>query len=439
MDSHEHQTTSETKEKGMSGEFPFAPYMLPEDSYTGPEDKGLTLFNQKYAVRVASTPLTPEELELVRGHLEDIFHEEASLAMRLHDTFLEGWARNLGMAPAPQHQDIDSMKWFPDICDYANKHTAVYFVSGRSTHENFDLRDWLDHRHGYLDHRLGCYIYRKWHELHGGRPNLQRWHFFAKSLRLPESEAASWTIPSLVAAHRRLCDATAARLESEVVHLRINYPPYSSFPVPTETTRTWREHGLSLHYLFRAVILLADENVLPVECPVRPNPNISGLQQLQTVGPWLEQLMPECSVLLVRTGDDEHLSQPVSFEGLIKEGKTIPLGLEESKLANEFSVVRVKIDVAMRFLFDLQAQEEAATPRLREASAMLTKEREAGCHAWVESVLKHASIKEVGLDGNQFTWEAVRRMWAKRDGEMFDYFKQNETRLRSIKLWLGQF
>lgn len=150
----------------------------------------------------------------------------------------------------------------------------MYFVGGGCSKP-----DSAGHRHGYTDLRLGCYIYRAWHALHSGRPNLQRQHFFAKALRLPESEAASWNIPGLVAAHRLLCDVTAARLGSEVVRLRCEDPASGAFPPPVETARTWCEHGLSLRHLFRAVFLVADEHVLPMECPVQPVPEIRGHNQ----------------------------------------------------------------------------------------------------------------------------------------------------------------
>ncbi|KAI4859911.1 hypothetical protein F4820DRAFT_438363 [Hypoxylon rubiginosum] len=431
MDSHELQITSETRDIIIDSNSPFSPYMLPQDSYPGPTHLDDMDFNQTYAARVASTPLTPEELGLVRGHLRDIFHEEASTLLRCDRSFLTGWTRHLEMASAPQHQDSGTMHWFPNICDYANKQTAVYFVGGGPKPDS------VGHHHGYMDYRLGCYIYRTWHVLHGGRPNLQRQHFFAKALRLPKSEAASWSIPGLVAAHRRLCDAAAARLGSEVVRLRCADTASDAFPQPVGTAQTWREHGLSLAHLFRAVVLVADEHVLPAECPVLPVPDISGHNQHWRVAEWLEWLMPECSVLIVRTGDDAHLSRPVSFERLIREGKTIPLGVEESRLAKEFDVVRVKIGPAMRFLLRLQAQEEAAIPSLRQASAMLTEEREGACHAWAESVLQHASLKEVGVDGNRFTWEAVRRMWAERDGDIFNHGLEDETRLTPLYSWYG--
>ncbi|KAI1084214.1 hypothetical protein F5B20DRAFT_576352 [Whalleya microplaca] len=182
----------------------------------------------------------------------------------------------------------------------------------------------------------------------------------------------------------------------------------------------------------KPVVLVADEHVVPMECPVQPIPEIRGHSQHWKVAAWLERLMPECSVLVVRTGDDAYLSRPVSFERLIREGKTILPGLEEKELTKEFSVVRVKIDVAMRFLLDLQAEEEIAIPSLRQVSAMLTEERERACHAWVESVLQHASLREVGVNGNRFTWEAVRRMWAERDADIFDHVAQDEPRLAPL-------
>lgn len=270
MVTYELPNPSETKDIFIDEFSPFSPHMLSRDSYPGPEGVDDIVYNQTYAARAASTPLTPEELGLVRDHLGDMFHDEASTSLR--------WRR------------------CPDICDYANKQTAVYFVGGGSKPNS------AGHRHGYLGHRLGCYIYRTWHALHGGRPNLQRHHFFAEALRVPESEAASWTIPGLVAAHPRLRDATAARLGSEVVRLRCEDTASGAWPLPAGTARTGCEHGLSLHRLFRAVVLVADEHVLPVECPVQPVPEIRGHNQAWKVAACLERLMPECSVLMVRTG-----------------------------------------------------------------------------------------------------------------------------------------
>ena len=106
MDSHKLQIPSETEDVIIERNSPFSPYMVPRDSYPGPEHMDDIDFNQKYAARVASGPLTPEELALVRGHLGDMFYEEASGSLRWLSTFRTGWARHLEMALAPQpHQD----------------------------------------------------------------------------------------------------------------------------------------------------------------------------------------------------------------------------------------------------------------------------------------------------------------------------------------------
>ncbi|KAI1410320.1 hypothetical protein F5Y13DRAFT_202451 [Hypoxylon sp. FL1857] len=150
MDSHELQTPSKTRDIIIDSNSPFSPYTPPRDSYPGPTHLDDMDINQKYDARVASTPLNLEELGLVRSHLGDIFHEEASASLRWRPTFQIGWASNLEMAPAPQHQDSDTMHWFPDVCDFANKQTAVYFVGGGYKPNS------AGHRHGYTDRWLGC-------------------------------------------------------------------------------------------------------------------------------------------------------------------------------------------------------------------------------------------------------------------------------------------
>ncbi|KAI0180991.1 hypothetical protein GGR52DRAFT_14164 [Hypoxylon sp. FL1284] len=429
MDSRELQTTPKII---LGNESLFSAYMVPCDSYThlSDADDGGS-FNQKYVARAASTPLTPEELNIVRDLLRDIFHEQAFKHLRFYSTALwNSWTRHRGLvAPAPQHQD--TVRWVPDVSDYANKLTALYFVGDDSA----------GHRHGYNTCKMGSYIYRLWYSLHRGRPNSQRGHFFAKSLWFHDGEETSWTIPGIMAAHRRLCDATAARFDNEVVHLHRDQSHATCTsnlcPSPAETAQTWREHGLSLHHLFRSVILVADEKVLPAECPLH-HLETDDDNESRDLLLWLERLMPERSVLMVRTGDDAHLSHPISFEKLIKEGKTNPLGLEDGKLAEESDVVRVTVGVAVRFLVALQAEEEAAIPRLQQAAATLTEEREEACRAWVESVVRYASSNETGIDGNQFTWDAVRRMWAERDGEIFNRVA-DEMGLTPLKSWWGKW
>ncbi|KAI1638521.1 hypothetical protein F4809DRAFT_659628 [Biscogniauxia mediterranea] len=271
-------------------------------------------YNQKYAARAASTPLTPEELGSpgpARRHFPPRSIRFAALRRDVSD--------RLG---AQSRNGAGAVHW-PDI-------------AGR--------------RHGYTDRRLGCYVYRTWHALHGGRPNLQQAPlFFAKALlRVPESEATSWSVPG------------PRRRPPSAMRCAVTAGGGVFPPLPVETAQTWCEHGSSLRHLLRAVVLAADAS---------------------TCCPW-------------------SVRRPVSFERADwgREVRQFHWVWKMGKLAKEFGVVRVKI-----FLFDLQAEEEAAIPSLRQASAMLTEERERACHAWVESVLQYASLREVGVDGNHFT------------------------------------
>lgn len=60
MDSPELQTPSETEDEIIESFDVFSPYGLPQDSYPGPICTDSVGYNQKYATRVTSTPLTPK-------------------------------------------------------------------------------------------------------------------------------------------------------------------------------------------------------------------------------------------------------------------------------------------------------------------------------------------------------------------------------------------
>ncbi|KAI1424853.1 hypothetical protein F5Y12DRAFT_785116 [Xylaria sp. FL1777] len=318
-------------------------------------------FNQKHAHKAlnASNRLTMDELELV-------------------PPFSHGWSRTLLM-PKPAE----------------NKQTAVYFI---------DDSHYSGHDHGYTDRRLGAYIYREWHRVHDGRPNLQRYNFFAKALQLTKS-LESFDVAAVIDIHRRLCNSMSAKLNKEA-----------------DIAKTWREHGFTMGHLFRAVLLVADENVIPETCPVQPESELSDDSTLKEMAAWLERLMPECRVLMVRTGDDAHLSRPVSFASLVD-----PLNSDQGDGSGQVDMVRVTVPVAIRFLHELQVQEEAAYLDLRRVADRMTEDRERACREWVDSVMRHA--EDVGMDGNMYTWKAVRRMWAARDGETFSDGQGDETRL----------
>jgi len=393
------------------------PYPVPSPTYpAAPREESRAKFNQKYAHKAlnASNRLTMDELELVRRHLSDLFYEAAALRLRFQPPFSHGWSRTLLM-PKPAEVSLRTYE-----LDLWNKQTAVYFI-GDSHYSDF--------RHGYTDRRLGAYIYREWHRVHDGRPNLQRYNFFAKALQVTNS-LESFDVAAVIDIHRRLCNSMAAKLNKEVIfryHFLAGEVESTNFP-QADIAKTWREHGFTMGHLFRAVLLVADENVIPETCPVQPESELSDDSTLEEMAAWLERLMPECRVLMVRTGDDAHLSRPVSFASLVD-----PLNSDQGDGSGQVDMVRVTVPVAIRFLHELQVREEAAYLDLRRVADRMTEDRERACREWVDSVIRHA--EDVGMDGNMYTWKAVRRMWAARDGETFSDGQGDETRLFPLYSW----
>lgn len=180
------------------------PYPVPSPTYpAAPREESRAQFNQKYAHKAlnASNRLTMDELELVRRHLSDLFYEAAALRLRFQPPFSHGWSRMLLM-PKPAEVSLRTNE-----LDLWNKQTAVYFI-GDSHYSSHD--------HRYTDRRLGAYIYREWHRVHDGRPNLQRYNFFAKALQVTKS-LESFDVAAVIDIHRRLCKSMSAKLNKEVI------------------------------------------------------------------------------------------------------------------------------------------------------------------------------------------------------------------------------
>ncbi|KAJ3579619.1 hypothetical protein NPX13_g942 [Xylaria arbuscula] len=392
------------------------PYPVPSPTYpAAPSEESRAKFHQKYAHKAlnASNRLTMDELELVRRHLSDLFYEAAALCLRFQPPFSYGWSRAGLMPPAGASLRKHEL-------DLWNKQTAVYFI-GDSQYSGHD--------HGYTDGRLGAYIYREWHRVHDGRPNLQRYNFFAKALQVTKS-SESFDVAAVIDIHRQLCNSMSAELNKKVIFRhRFRAEEVDSTNLPqADIAKTWSEHDFTMGHLFRAVLLVADENVIPKTCPVQPEFGLDDDSTLQETAAWLERLMPECRVLMVRTGDDAHLSRPVSFASLVD-----PLDSDQGDGSGLVDMVRVTVPVAVRFLHELQVQEEAAYPDLRRVADLMTEDHERACREWVDSVMRHA--EDVGMDGNLYTWKAVRRMWAARDGETFGDGQGDETRLFPLYSW----
>ncbi|KAJ8130505.1 hypothetical protein O1611_g3126 [Lasiodiplodia mahajangana] len=178
-------------------------------------------------------------------------------------------------------------------------------------------------------------------------------------------------------------------------------------------------------HLFRAIVIIVDNQVMENEEPeiYRPvlPPELHDSETLQYLEKGRTWTVSQYSVLLFRTGDDAHLSSPVSFQSIYDSGKALPvnrLDCDGNSGDDGTNVVRVKIDTAFEFILGLIRGEREAIPHVGLAAEIEDRQHLEVCNKWIDGVMPHAG--KVGIDTNGFTWEAIRRAKAALNGEAFD-------------------
>lgn len=162
----------------------------------------------------------------------------------------------------------------------------------------------------------------------------------------------------------------------------------------------------------------ADESWLCADYSIKPAPERGrfrrgNYERSEKRNNWRLSRQP---VLLVRTGDEDHLSGPISFQPLFDSHRTLPMGRDD--YGSWEDAVRVRLDHALEFVEDLIRREKEALPHVRHAAEALDAELDELCEQWIERVLEH--VAEVGFDNNGFAWQAIRRARARLNGEAFD-------------------
>ncbi|KAI0552486.1 hypothetical protein F4679DRAFT_592050 [Xylaria curta] len=369
-------------------------------------------YDQRYAVSQTREPLSDYMMYLLRKELADIFYELAAMNLRSSDNFKFRWWNDedspLSITQfkqpfAPEMSSENTI--YHDLAEYLNKQVIVYFQDDGNRVRLPETRV------------IGRYIFREWYRLHQGRPPFQRHRFFAKAIIFRKaSQQSPRDIPQIISFHRSLCHRVSDRLD-DLIEFQIQPGVPYTWPQPIQDPRTWKQHGFDLGHLFRAVFVVVD-NQSKVKVDIFPPLSRRSNESTRQFGHrGRDYRIPRYTVLLVRTGDDDHLSSPVDFGPLRESGEALELNRAD---VEEYSddVVRVTLHSAFRFLFDLLGQEEQAFAHLRTEREELEDERDRGCERWIERVLSHA--REVGIDTNGFTWQGIRRAQARMNGEGFD-------------------
>ncbi|POS74035.1 hypothetical protein DHEL01_v207577 [Diaporthe helianthi] len=262
-------------------------------------------------------------------------------------------------------------------CTWLNQTTAMYFEP-KFREDEYDV---------FALPYFGRGLLAAWHDFNrdrGEHPNLQQTRYFAHPVMLLGEPRP---IADVIATHRRICDALADAQEK---------------PVSPKDPYSWVEHGAEMGVVYPSIIIVADQKL------TFPKGRIKD----EAYG--REVMFEHLSVLLVRTGNEEHLSEPIDLSGL--GDAILPLGRDELFLQDNQQVVRVRMDTAVRFIMSLERREQGRCPRLTAIKRILDEDTFRGADGFAAGSVAMAE-KNGSIDRNHDTYEAVRLARAYLDGE----------------------
>ncbi|RTE70171.1 hypothetical protein BHE90_015437 [Fusarium euwallaceae] len=354
-------------------------------------------------LQIQSLHSLPKEVpDLIRKELRRLFFEETAHNLRQEDDYKVFWLRYASMTRIDERRPPQHFINPAGAHQFLNKEVMVYF-------EPTSVSD-------FYGRKIGCYIYREWLHLHNMRPIFQRDSFFAKAAHISNSNSGPQNLEQLSIFHRHLCEQLSTKMD-QLVDFYPNRPsaPPLWGPMPSRKIQSWRDHGHIMRHLFRALYIVVDRQALAEEPPPR---RLEHLEAFNSMEAEAELDLSRCTVLLVKTGDEAHLHSPISFLPLFEAGVALPVNREDYRGDLEETVIRVKLNVAVRFVLKLLGREEAALKNLRWEAKVLRDEQERYCDAWLNKVMAHSD--EVGIDNNRHTWLASRRALARMNNEAFE-------------------
>ncbi|KAI4202022.1 MAG: hypothetical protein LQ346_002044 [Caloplaca aetnensis] len=264
-------------------------------------------------------------------------------------------------------------------------------------------------------------MYEEWRACYPeNRPNIDYGHFLANPVRI--TSAGPTTVSEVLEAHRSLCAQTSTLLTQ--AHAKANERP--------ENIPAWyaQYNHYSLTPLYPAIILIMD----------RVNDSAKELSTAADGFLRLQRFAQLQTILLVRTGDDEQLSASISFDSL--KDQSLPLDRSDAT-GQEDNIIRVTLATAVKFITNLEEREASAQPdthyrKLIDPSLCpWAPEGFEGdnqvCYdpeTWADANL--AMTERDGCDNNFMTWQSIRRILARREGEDFYQFEHTPFRNRWV-------
>ena len=251
-------------------------------------------------------------------------------------------------------------------------------------------------------------IYEEWVRCHKAEPNIEYGHFFANPVRITSTGPS--TSQGVLEAHRALC-TRALRLIDQAGGRVDN--------IIERNPSMYQHYGLSS--LYHAIVVTID---CFYEMPD------SQIESDGFVG--LRKVAQNQTVLIARTGLEESLSAPISFESL--KAQSFPLKRPDAATQG-LDITRVSLASAVHFIFDLEMRENDGYLKSRDESTLEKSldicRSPRACEddsqvrhspkTWVDAVI--AAAEKHGYDDDFDTWRTIRRIDASKIGEDFCPFE----------------
>lgn len=373
-------------------------------------------------------PLTAELKARTKQELVHSFDWKMTESVRQHvrHLWLSKWNRSSSIpvaVPYLNHGDALPPGLFRKNflgTDILSKITAVYFEPGfmrcfgihACDSDDEDPRPWPFYGNG-------CgYIARAmlaaWEEVHhdnGEVANRQQYRWLANAVALEGDPGPHGAIEDAIRTHGIICKELK-NAQNE--------------PVSSKDPYTWVEHGFETGPIYRSLIIILDRQ--------QALEHGRGEDEAETC----DILFERCSVLLVRTGDEDHLSAPIDLWMLTAAGLTLPLARSEAALIDPEGVrqvVRVRLRTAVRFVMDLERREINASPRLTARKNVLDADTLREAESWAEDAIAHAE-SHGSIDRDPDTWGTVRMARAHLDGDRCGLERKPiEESLPEVRRW----
>lgn len=341
-----------------------------------------------WAHKPTTEPLSPEMEDEVKKELREYYHYYRRDVEFRQYVKINIRLSNIDLVRTPTQTEAQMKDW-SKLALFCNKATTLYWMN--SEQQNNCECPGLPI----------CAIYNAWFRYHNNFPNIEFGHFFCSQFRATVDAPSK--LDGIVQVHRALCTAADSSLRDYMpAHVKINtIKNYSVLP------------------LCKALLVVIDKRHMLAD-------NIN-------TPAFIDEFGKGQTLLLIRTGHEKDLSAPITFDDISAD--SLPLDRDD---CSGIDVIRVPLSTAVNFIAALQKREDLAFPKNRMVDGDICPDYQYGnarlsIEDWVESVMRES--REQGIDNVERTWEAVRKVEARRRGEIFERLELWPVQLSPASRW----